>query len=336
MHSNDRQAKLGSKINELFEKEGKETFKKVQETIFEENVECKEIQDAIKHFLSYRRISFYVRPTLISLGCQAVGSNTKAVSDIAAPLVLMSGGMDIHDDILDNQKTQGSRLTVLGRFNKNIALLAGDALIFKGLMSWNRLAHGKLSIRSFIEITKLLEKAFFEVGDGQALEASLKRQTDVDPEQYLQIARKKAADIEALLRIGTIIGNAQQHEIESLSEYGRCLGMLWILGDDVADIFNHKEIKRRIKNGCLPLPLFYALRNPKFKSQIHEIIFKKKITKKDTETILQIVTESLGLEKTKKVMQGLIKKALRNATKFKNVENLKLLIMDSQNFISKI
>lgn len=335
-HSKNKQTKLGSQINELFEKEGKETFEKVQKAIFEENIECQEVQDAIKHFLSYRRSGFFIRPTLISLGCEAVGGNTKAVLDIAVPLVLMSGGMDIHDDILDNQKSQDSRLTVFGRFNKDIALLAGDALLFKGLISWHKLVKEKLSVQRFIEITRLLEKAFFEVGDGQALEISLKRQTDVDPERCLHIAKKKAADIEALLRIGAIIGKAAQHEIESLGEYGRCLGMLWILGDDVADMFNHEEMKRRIENGCLPLPLFYAMRNSKLKSQIHEIIFKKKITRKDTETILQMTTESSGFEKTKKIMQGLIEEALKNVERFKNAEKLELFVEDSQNFISQI
>jgi len=335
-HSKNKHTELGSQINELFEKEGKETFEKVQKVILEENIECQEVQDAMKHFLSYRRSGFFIRPTLISLGCKAVGGNTKVVLDIAVPLVLMSGGMDIHDDILDNQKRQDSRLTVLGKFNEDIALLTGDALLFKGLISWHKLVKEKLSVQRFIEITRLLEKAFFEVGDGQALEISLKRQTDVDPERYLHIANKKAADIEALLRIGAIIAKAAQHEIESLGAYGRCLGMLWILGDDLADMFSHKEMKRRIENGCLPLPLFYAMKNSKFKSQIHEIISKKKITKKDTETILQMATESSGLEKTKKVIQDLIEKALKNVEGFKNTEELKLFVEDSQNLVFQI
>jgi geranylgeranyl diphosphate synthase type I len=334
--SKSKQTKLGSQIQELFEKKGKGTFEKVQKAIFEENIECQEVQDALEYFLSYRRSGFFVRPTLISLGCEAVGGYTNAVLDVAVPLVLMSGGMDIHDDILDNQKSQDSRLTVLGRFNKDVALLAGDALLFKGLMSWHELVKEKLSIQRFIEITRLLQKAFFEVGDGQALEISLKRKADVDPERYRHIVKKKAADIEALLRIGAIIGNASRDEIKALGEYGRCLGMLWILGDDVADMFNHKELKRRIKNTCLPLPLFYALENPKFKSQLHEIIFNKKITRKDTETILQMTTEAAGLEKTKKIMRDLISKALKGVKRFKNAEKLKLLVRDSLNFVSQI
>lgn len=336
IHLKKKQAKLGIQIKELLGKEGKETFEKVRKAIFEENIECQEVQDALKYFLSYRRSGFSIRPTLISLGCEAVGGNTCTVVDVAVPLVLMSGGMDIHDDIIDNQKSQNSRLTVLGKYNKDIALLAGDALLFKGLISWHKLVEEKLSIRKFTEISRLLEKAFFEVGDGQALEFSLKRRTDVNPEQYLHIVKKKAADIEALLRIGAIIGDASQDISDRLGDYGRSLGMLWILCDDLADMINQEELKRRIENGCLPLPLFYALKNSKIRTKLHKIILKKKITRKDTETIFQITMKSAGLEKTKNVMQGLILTTLENIEEFKNAEKLKLLVEDCQNFICQI
>ncbi|RJS78055.1 hypothetical protein CW667_01545 [Candidatus Bathyarchaeota archaeon] len=330
-----RQMELHSKLQELFKKEGKATLEKVKKVILEEKIECKEIQRALKYFLSYREKGFLVRPTLISLGSKAVGGDIEAIAEIATPLVLMSGGMDIHDDIIDNQKKQNSRFTVFGKFDKDVALLVGDALLFKGLISWYKLLD-KISMQKFIQITLLLEKAFFELGDGQAQEVSLKGKINVSPEHYLQIVRKKAADIEALFHIGALIGNASQSEIKALSNYGRCIGMLWILGDDVVDMFNPNELKRRIKHGCLPLPLFYAMENPKIKSRLRRILLKTRITKKDAKTILEMTIKFAGFKKTKSVMQNLVLEALETIKHFKNAEDLKLLVEDYQNFIEQM
>jgi geranylgeranyl pyrophosphate synthase len=330
-----REIKLHSKMKEIFEKEGKETFEKVKKVILEEKVECQDVQNALRYFLSYGRKGFLVRPTLISLGSKAVGGDISLVSEIAKPLVLISAGMDIHDDILDNQKIQNRRLTVFGKFNTDIALLAGDALIFKGLISWCQISN-RFPMQKFIEMSSLLEKAFFELGDGQAQEVNLKGRINVNPEHYMQIVKKKAADIEALLHIGALIGNASQNETKALSNYGRCIGMLWIIGDDVVDMFDHNELKRRIKHGCLPLPLFYVMEDPKIKFQLRKILLKTRITRKDTDTILEVVIKSAGFEKTKNVMKKLILKALKNIEGFANLKDLKLLIQDYQNFIEQI
>jgi geranylgeranyl pyrophosphate synthase len=319
----------------LLSDRGIETFKKARKLILEERLECQEILEALKHFLSYKQAGFLIRPTLISLGCEAVGGNTEAVADIAAPLVLMSGGMDIHDDIIDESKTQNSSLTVFGKYGMDVALLSGDALLFKGLMSWRRLIE-VLTIEKFIKINEILKGAFFELGDGQALELNWKRKLCVEPKRYLHVIEKKAADIEALLRIGALIGGGSKDEIDALGRYGRRLGMLWILADDIVDMFDHKEIAKRINNGFLPLPIIYVLADSKNKARFYAYLLKKKITKKDVETLLQIVKKTTGIEQTKKIMHALASEALKTVQEFKNNEQLQLLINHSVKLINEI
>jgi len=327
--------KLAEQIQRLLHDRGTETFKKVQKMILEERFECREIREALKHFLSYKRGGFLIRPTLISLGCEAVGGNTKTVTEIAAPLVLMSGGMDIHDDIIDRSKTQNSSLTVFGKYDKDVALLAGDALLFKGLISWHRLIE-IFPIEKFIKINRVLKRAFFELGDGQALELGLKRSVDVDPVQYLRSVKKKAADIEAIVRIGAILGDGSRDEINALSNYGRHLGMLWILEDDIADTFDDKEMLRRVKNGCLPLPVLYALKDLKVRPKLHGIFSKRKITKKEIESAHQIVLESTGLKQTKELMRTLAQNVLKSIDRFENAQKLELFLDGSLAFVSQV
>lgn len=332
----NKQKRLSRQIQKLLEEKGMETFQKVKKVILEERLECRELCDALKHFLSYKSSGFLVRPALLSLGCEAVGGDSKIISDVAVPLVLMSGGIDIHDDIIDGSRTQDSSLTVLGKFNKDIALLTGDALLFKGLIMWHKLAQKRLSVKKFIDLSKILEEAFSELGDGQALELGLRGKTGIEPERYISIVKKKAADIAALLHIGAILGNAPSRGIEDLINYGRCLGMLWVLNDDLIDMYDYKEMKRRAENGCLPLPVLYALRSPEFKSQIREILLKKKMTRRDAEVAFQLVADGRGLERTKKVMQSLASQAYTRTGRFMNSEWLKLLIGDAMGLVSQM
>jgi len=330
-----RQKQLAKQIQQLLDERGADTLKNVQGAILEEKIESPEIQEALKYFLSCRR-GFLVRPMLISLGCEAVGGRTDLIPEVATPLVLMSGGMDIHDDIIDNQKTQESRPTVFGKFNRDVALLTGDALLFKGLISWHRLADRRLPIRTFMKMTQMLDEAFFEVGDGEALELTFERRLDIDPTQYLHVVGKKAADIGVLLQIGAMLGKGSQDQIEALGKYGRSLGTLWVLSDDIVDIFDFSEMKRRISKGCLPLPLICAAKDPKAKLRIETILSRKPMSGRDHKRLMRVILDAEGLELIKRTMKNLAEKAMKEIENVYINSKLKLLLRASLEVISQI
>jgi len=60
------------------------------------------------------------------------------------------------------------------------------------------------------------------------------------------------------MRISAILGNGTQKEINSLAKFGRKLGKLIILGDDIIDMTDAKELLHRIKKEHLPLPIIFA------------------------------------------------------------------------------
>jgi len=141
---------------------------------------------------------------------------------------------------------------------------------------------------------------------------------DVKPEEYLYVVGKKAADLEGLMRIGAIIGNGSKEEIEMLGRYGRMLGMLSILRDDFIDMNYFEEIANRIAYECLPLPILYALEDPKAKSQIRNILSKKKLTKKDARLLSEIVENVDGFGRLKEKMKELITTGKNNLRKIKH------------------
>ncbi|MFQ6052546.1 MAG: polyprenyl synthetase family protein, partial [Candidatus Hydrothermarchaeota archaeon] len=176
------------------------------------------------------------------------------------------------------------------------------------------------------DIVDIIKRTFFELGDAEALEFQFRGRMDVTPEEYLRVVRKKAADVEAHTRISAILGGGTKDEIENLGSYGRLLGMLIILGDDITDTFDMKELRHRIKREHLPLPVLYALQNTQTKPLLSPILKKERLSKKDAEKIFEITQKAGGFKRSSELMQEMANDTYRYTKDLKlNRENLILL-----------
>ena len=168
---------------------------------------------------------------------------------------------------------------------------------------------------------------FFELGDAEAIELKLRKRFDVSPREYLDIIEKKAADVEAHMRISAILGNGSNKEINSLAKFGRKLGKLIILGDDIIDMTDVEELLHRIKKEHLPLPILFALEDQKTKPELKRLLFKQNLTKKDAAKLFEIVYDRSSFDKVEKLMKKMIDQGiyeLRNVKKCK--KELEILI----------
>jgi len=296
----------------LYER-GKEGLELARKTILDEKIESKEVREALDYFMN-EYWHDVTRPALLSLVCEAVGGDPDITTPIAISMTLISGAIDIHDDIIDQSKTKGSRPTVLGKFGQDIALLVGDALLFKGFTVLYEAVEKGVPAEKIAAISVIIKRTFFELGDAEALELQFRGRVDVTPEEYLHVVRKKAADVEAYTRISAILGDGSEEEIEALGEYGRLLGMLVILRDDMIDMLDLEETIHRIKDEHLSLVILYALQNPEMKSVVSSLL-KKTTTTKDAEKLSTFVDKAGGFARMDKCMQELALKAYNTVEK---------------------
>ncbi|MEM2995249.1 MAG: polyprenyl synthetase family protein [Candidatus Bathyarchaeia archaeon] len=252
-----------------------------------EKLECEEVREALKYFMNecWRDTA---RPALLSVACESLGGDPDITIPIAVPLILIGGAVDIHDDIIDKTEIKRAYPTIYGKFGKDIALLVGDALLFKGLTLLHEAAK-EIKPEKIYTIFKILKKFFFELGDAEAYEVALRGKKTLKIEEYMEFVKKKAAEFEAYMRISAILADASGEQIETLGKFGRILGMLVILGDDNADMLDYGEMISRIKNEVLPLPIISALRKPHLKKKLMPILQSKELTKKDAEKIFNII-----------------------------------------------
>jgi geranylgeranyl pyrophosphate synthase len=294
--------KLSQYVEKLLVKRGKKTLGMVRQAVLEEKIECKEAREALQYFVTQYWYDL-ARPTLLSLCCEAVGGNPEATAPFAVPLSLMSGALDIQDDIIDQSKTKYGRKTVYGKYGKEISMLVADALLFKGFTLLQK-ACMQIPAEKATKIIDLIKNMFYELGDAEAMELQLRGRLDATPEEYLHIIEKKAADTEAHARIGAIIGNATEIEQENLGKYGRLLGIASIVRDDIVDLFDRREAKHRIRKEHLPLPVIYSLTQHKNKSLIRASLNEKNIKNLITE-----INMTGGFKLTREFMEKIVQKA---------------------------
>lgn len=260
----------------------------------------------------------YSRVALMALSCQSVGGDSSLVKEIAKSLVLTGGGIDVHDDIIDLSflRTRRKKKTLLGKYGISKALLIGDSLIIGGLLNSHKI--WSIFIKEKAEaIVDAMKQGLFELGAAEFEELKFIKNINVTERQYLRIVYMKAADVEAYTKIGGIIGNGNDEEVKALAKFGRYLGMIAILRDDVEDTFyDDYELISRITKESLPFPIICSLKNPDCYKLVQKMF--NNIEEQDIKSLKIIVRRSKGFEKTKRVVNSLIKKAKREANKVRN------------------
>jgi len=296
------------RVRKLFEERGSGALREAEVRVRGIDIECDEAKEALSHFMSYWRD--VVRPSLVSLACEAVGGNPSIAEPFGRALSLLSGATDVHDDIIDRTMAKEGRKTVPGRFGDDIAMLVGDALIFEGFAELlEGLVQMDISPRRKMEITRTVKELYFEMFDGEVLELGFRGRTDVDPGEYLHVLRKKAADIEAIMRVGGILGGGSREQVSALGKYGRLLGTMVLLRNDLEDMLDHDLLNLRVKNESLPLPILHALSHDDVRDEVLSILGSEKIGKAEANRLLKVVSVAGAVSRLERLFADLKSKA---------------------------
>ena len=312
-------------VRKLFNERGSKVLQEAAASVLQEKIECDEVKGALSHFMSYWRD--VVRPSLISLACEAVGGDPSITAPLGKSLTLLSGATDIHDDIIDKTMAKEKRKTVLGGFGGDIALLAGDALICEGWIElFEGLARLDIPPEKKLDIVRTIRELYCEMLDGEALELRFRARTDVKPDEYLYVVRKKAADVEACMRVGAMLGNGSKEQVDAVGGYGKLLGTMVLLRNDLEDMLDLNLLNLRIKNESLPLPILYVLENDKKKEEILAILKKERVSRRGAENLLKLVSEAGGINRLEKLFINLKNRAGKKIGKTKSNRVFKTIL----------
>jgi geranylgeranyl pyrophosphate synthase len=281
--------KLMQKVINLFQEKGQKAVEVSKQYAMKEKIAYQPLENALQFFMQEIWFDF-LHPSLIAIACEAVGGESEKTLNVGAAIVLLAGGADIHDDIIDESFKKGSTPTVFGKFGRDVAVLIGDILLQKGLYLLHE-SSADLPINQKQELLLLVKNAFLEICSGEAHEASLRGKTDISRKEYLNVISKKVAASEATMRIGAILGGGSRKEIDQLGHFGQTFGILMTIRDEFIDMFEADELKNRFGKECLPLPILLALQEESRKKAVLQLL-EEELSENAIEKILDIVMDS--------------------------------------------
>jgi geranylgeranyl pyrophosphate synthase len=304
-------SKKGEKLSQLVVKSLQERSRKAlqyaKKSMLAEKVENKKLCDALEHYASYW--NDFTHPGLFSLSYEAVGGCPEEAIQVQTAIAMMAAAFDVHDDIIDESKEKHGVPTVFGKYGKDIALLLGNAFLVKGFAFFSK-SLGELDRKKADKIVDAFQASLFELGNAHALELDLRNRANVEAREYMRVVQMKAASIESDMRIGAIIGEGTDAQINALARYGRILGVLGTLREEFVDAFESDELSQRIQSEYLPIPVLYAMESKRVRSRIHRLLAGGKVTKDTTNELVNLVFETRGVKSLKTEMEDLVRESI--------------------------
>lgn len=176
-----------------------------------------------------------IRPVILVLAAEAIGKVDDNALAAACAVEFLHMESIIHDDIIDNETLRRQKDPFHIKYGYNTSVLTGDFVL--GLI---------LGISSRIDnarITKELSSTAMLMSEGEMIESRLESSEDVTFDDYLKVIEyKTAVAFQAASRIGAIIGKGTEEEIESLTEYGKNIGVAYQIRDDLLDWKNEDKL----------------------------------------------------------------------------------------------
>ena len=253
--------------------------------IFLRGVDHPEIISALENVLSYWKDN--IRPSLIQFSFEAVGGKDYDIDSIASFFSISGAGVGIHDDIIDITVQKRDRTTIPGIYGPDFALTIGDLLIVKGLTAISEVLNENYPREIVVKILEAYEGFFIEMCVGEVMEIRARKNLNLSLQTYHIMLRKLGVDTEACTKIGAIIGNGTTQEITLLAQYGRNIGYLNRLHDELTDILDiENKLMSRIQYESIPLPILFASK----KSQKNYDLIKKIINNNiDINSLVQLL-----------------------------------------------
>ena len=142
----------------------------------------------------------------------------------------------IHDDIMDKAPLRRGKETVYQKWNSDIAILSGDAMLAKAFQF-------ALLPKKGAELARQLGKVAIEICEGQQMDLNFETLGNVTIDEYLEMIRLKTAVLLATaLQMGATVAGATDADIQHLYDFGIAMGMSFQLQDDILDLYSDVEV----------------------------------------------------------------------------------------------
>ncbi len=179
-----------------------------------------------------------IRPLLVLLGADLFDvRNMEDVLPASLAIEYFHNFSLIHDDIMDKAPLRRGQQTIHQKWNDNVAILSGDALLIK---AYEQLA--QCPPHRIPELLRVFNRVALEVCEGQQLDMDFEELDHIRKEEYIEMIRLKTSVlIGGALEMGAVIAEGSCEDRAKIYNFGVHLGIAFQLQDDILDAFGDPE-----------------------------------------------------------------------------------------------
>ncbi|MFX1606397.1 MAG: polyprenyl synthetase family protein, partial [Promethearchaeota archaeon] len=267
-----------------------------------------------------------LRSLLLILCCEAVGGTVVNALPFAVATEFVQTASLIHDDVVDEDKVRRGVETTHKKYGRKMAIIAGDLLV--------ALAIKLIGERSTPELLTYVAAGGIRMCEGEAADLLLSKNKvqSYTTDAALDIIRMKTVSfMTSAAKVGAMLGNANENQLEALIKYSEMLGYSFQIRDDILDIVatqngTGKTVQSDLHGSHSNYVLAHAIENssPKQKEE-----FVQKLNGGEIEFALERISECKSVEYSTAIAEEYMLKAKAAIRGFDFVnEELLLLLAD--------
>lgn len=260
-----------------------------------------------------------IRPILLILSSKLCDEKYNDYHNLAAAIEMIHSATLLHDDVVDNSDMRRGKKTANSIWDNKVSILVGD-FVFS-------IAFQLMVRNDNMKVLDLLSKASSIMADGEVLQLENSNNIDINLEKYFDIIFGKTAILfSAACEASALNCNKTQTEIENLREFGKNLGIIFQIIDDILDYQKNEDIGKSIGDDffeskvTIPIIISYQNADENDKKLITELFYKNLDSQikeqSDLDAIIEIINKYNAIEKSYKIAQNHYNLAVKNLAIF--------------------
>ncbi len=257
-----------------------------------------------------------LRPAVVLLTSRMLGYRGERDIRYGAVVELIHTATLIHDDIIDRSDLRRGKPTANHTWGTQTSVLVGDWLYARAMELCLELGD--------LEVMRRLTWATVQMSEGEVLADQVRGRLEVDEELYLDITRRKTAELfAAASALPALFQPSTLHLTEPLLDFGRDLGMCFQLIDDVLDFASSraelgKPVMADLREGRITLPMIHLLPrlSHRQREQVRAVLRDGVFEAISERELLEMVRTSGALEATRERAATYAASAIAGADRF--------------------
>ncbi len=178
-----------------------------------------------------------IRPVMVLMATELFTDEIDKALDVALAIETFHNFTLVHDDIMDNAPLRRGKQTVHEKWGNNNAILSGDVMMVESNKHLS-----KVNISVLKPVLDTFNATAQGVCEGQQLDMEFETRDNVAIAEYLEMIRLKTAVLlGGAMKLGAIVGGADDQNAELLYQFGENLGVAFQLQDDILDVYGDPE-----------------------------------------------------------------------------------------------